>query len=261
MGIEKREEKNLDSSSPIIGITTDFEVMSRPSGKKETAFLYRRYYKIVEECGGIPVLLPPLENPKEIHSLAKVLDGILLTGGDDIHPSKYGQNLMVESFTPLHPLRENWEFRILDLAVTHGIPLLGICLGSQVINVFFGGTLIQDIPSQKEQSIIHKETDKDKGVAFHKIKIHKNSLLYSILKEEEIQVNSFHHQGIGEIGQGLFCSARAEDGIPEALETCDGSFLLGIQWHLEMNLSEQPHSFAIMKAFLGASFQKKRMVS
>lgn len=182
-------------------------------------------------AGGIPILLAPLEEVKDIEGLLNRLDGLILSGGDDIWPERYGQTR--HAMTNLvSKERDAFDFQLARQALDMDIPVLGICHGIQLINVVMGGTLIQDVPSQRPSCASHNSK------AVHKVKVERGTRLYEFLKTDVLMVNSSHHQAIDRLGEGLKVSATAEDGIVEAVEGTSHSLVMGVQWHPERMLED-----------------------
>lgn len=220
---------------PLIGITGDIEERDG----KTYIYIDSRYGKLVEECGGIPILLHPTISVREVISR---VDGLLLSGGEDIHPRYYGEE-------PKYPMelspdiRTDFEMALVKEAMVNGLPILGICHGMQLINVAFGGTLYQDLRSQRADAMEHRLGDKR-----HPVSIAGGSLLYGIMGKEEISVTSTHHQGVKVMGKGLKLGAVAPDGVTEAFEMPNYPFLLGVQWHPEKGPDEE--SYRLLRIFL-----------
>ena len=204
---------------PIIGITADIE--------DNRLKLNRDYAEAVEKAGACPVLLAPSRNVADI---ALRIDGILISGGSDLHPSYYTEDVNYE-IKIVERDRSGFEFAIIHEIIKLKKPVLGICYGMQLINVAFGGSLYQDIRQQVPSAIGHRE-------GWHTIKIDDNKLI----DRGEFKVNSSHHQAVKVIGQGLNAIAFSPDGIIEAISSGDYPFLLGVQWHperLQDSLSEK----------------------
>lgn len=180
-------------------------------------------------------------------------DGILLSGGVDITPSVYGGNeIYVNSPPAFYLKRDEFELSILKLTQENNIPLLGVCRGMQLINCFYGGTLVQDLA---EKNTMHKITEmSDKQ---HDIQIQPGTILSSVITNESATVNSAHHQAIDRVGKGLQITATSDDGIAEALERTDNNnkpFMLAVQWHPErmyqLNLQHTMPAKALRTRFL-----------
>ena len=217
---------------PIIGITADIE---------DNRFkLNRDYAEAVEKAGATPVLLAPLRNAADI---ASRIDGFLIPGGNDLHPSYYNEDVDYE-IKIVERDRSGFEFAIIHEIIKLKKPVLGICYGMQLINVAFGGSLYQDIKQQVPSAIEHRE-------GWHTIKIDDNKLI----DRGEFKVNSSHHQAVKIIGQKLKAIAFSADGVVEAVCGEDYPFLLGVQWHPERLrdcLSEK-----IFRSFVEAAIANK----
>lgn len=226
------------AEKPLIGITGDVEE------RDGRVYIYvdHRYGKLVEESGGIPVLIHPTRSVKDIVSR---INGLLLSGGEDIHPRYYGEE-------PGYPMtlspdmRTEFELSLLRESAAAGTPILGICHGMQLINVAFGGTLYQDLPVQIEGAANHKLGDKRHGVL-----IEEGSLLLKAVGKREIDVTSTHHQAVREPGSSLRVCARSHDGIIEAIELPGHPFLIGVQWHPEKDPDE--NSSRLFNSFILSS--------
>lgn len=217
-------------SRPVIGITgrqasarDDFpETLSH---LRSDVFI-TAYAQCVARAGGLPVLLSREPDPAEA---AGALDGVLVAGGQDIDPRLYGQ-LPASTSTVLDPERDRFEIELVLAAVRLGRPVLGICRGIQVINVAFGGSLLRDLPLGCGES--HAFLGYPAGHRSHEVRLVASSRIASLLGEAEM-VNSYHHQAVDRLGDGLVATGHAVDGVVEALEL-PGSEVLGVQWHPEM---------------------------
>ncbi len=217
---------------PIIGITADIE------GNRLK--LNRNYAEAIENAGACPVLLAPSRNAADI---ALRIDGILVSGGSDLHPSYYNEDINYE-IKIVERDRSDFEFAIIHEIIKSKKPVLGICYGMQLINVAFGGSLYQDIKQQVPAAIGHRE-------GWHTIKVSDNKFI----DRGKFKVNSSHHQAVKVIGQRLNAIAFSADGIVEAVCSEDYPFLLGAQWHPERmkdSLSEK-----IFRAFVEAAIANK----
>jgi len=225
---------------PIIGITQDIELKEHePDGF--WAYLDRHYAEAVHRFGGMPMMIPALGGNAEAHDVAGYIDGLLLSGGDDIDP-KYYNEAQAPVLTISPDIRTDYDFALIDNMLRLGKPVLGICLGIQEMNVFFGGTLRQDIPG-------HKEKGRDMA---HAVEILPGGRLAGLLGAGRITVNSYHHQALGDVSPRLFKSAAAADGIVEAVELPGDNFVVGVQWHPE-RMQEDGNARRLFEAFIEAS--------
>lgn len=215
---------------PVIGITSSI--------KKEAFRVYSNvgyeYMEKVEKAGGIPLDIPILINStiETLDNLVESLDGIIFTGGDNIDSLWYGEKPLVEQCIETK-LRNKFERALFFVARNNGIPILGICRGSQLINVLQGGSLYQDISKQINTNIDHSGAGRKLEEKQHLVFLKKDSFLERVYKKKELSVNSFHAQCIKELGENLKVTAKSEDGIPEAIEYKGDFFMQGVQWHPE----------------------------
>ena len=242
----------MSVTKPIIGVGSD---VLQEKGERDRAFVYTTYVESLRRAGAIPVIIPP--QPENAVDIAEELDGILLAGGDDCDPSVYGEQRH-PTVEPMDPRRQKNDLTLARIARDRGIPTLGICLGVQVMNVAAGGTLIQDIDSEMRTDIEHASEPSDR--LRHDVLIQDGTRLAGILGEQELEVNSSHHQAIRHVGDGLRVTAHAPDGIIEGLEDPAHPFYLGVQWHPEDMPGERSAS-SLFGAFVEAArsyAQKKR---
>ncbi len=225
---------------PLIGIAMDYEEDKYNPGQIKTYEVYKTYTDAVSKAGGIPVLLPPVDNEK-LKQVFDRLDGVVLVGGAD-YPSTFYNQPKHETADEMHPVRADFDLRLAKMALEDkSKPVLGICAGCQILNIAGGGSLIQDIPSHvkahvKERKTLHRRpADHPKNIPFkHKVKIDKDSRLGTIYGIEELPVPTAHHQCVDKVAKDFSVVAHAEDGMVEAIESNDKNrFLFGVQWHPE----------------------------
>lgn len=212
------------ANHPVIGITGNFSDGSLA--------LLPGYYTSILKAGGIPFVIPPFDDTDILINLLDSLDGFLLTGGADINPLFLGEEPIKELHN-INPYRDRQELLLTRLAANRQIPILGICRGIQVMNAAFGGKLYQDIYVQMEGTRIKHSQEMERPFASHTVNIEPDSLLARIMNAESVAVNSFHHQAVAEPAPGFRVSARASDGVIEAIESTEYKSMLGVQWHPE----------------------------
>lgn len=199
---------------------------------------------------GIEYHILDYSSPEKGHELFKDCNGLILSGGVDIYPEIYCDWDTVETRGSYKPERDGFELKLLENAISRNIPVLGICRGCQLINVYFRGSLIFDI--EEIRGTNHRKIS-DTQDRMHKINIYQNTLLSDIVNLEETEVTSSHHQSIDRLGEGLIVNAKAPDGIIEGIEYADKSgknFFLAVQWHPERFLdTEVPVSKNILMKF------------
>ena len=217
---------------PLIGITVaDGDSRGRHALRVD-------YVRSVEQAGGVPLALLPLA-VEAVPLLLDRLDGVLLSGGGDLDPACYGAPPH-SRLGSVSPRRDAFEMALLHESLRRDVPLLAICRGQQLLNVARGGTLLQDIPSELEGASEH-DSKGPRTRCSHEVQLLPRTLLRSILGRDTLAVNSFHHQAVGRIGDGLAVSARCPaDGVIEALEMPTRRFVIGVQWHPE-SFWQQPH--------------------
>lgn len=208
------------------------------------------YMRAVDKAGGIPVVLTPLTRPEAIDGLLSRLSGVCLSGGPDLDPSNYGSVPHAE-LGPTEPELDHFELAVARRADALGIPILGICRGLQTLNVMRGGTLVQHLPDVTDGSIVHRQTVSGRRTT-HPVRVARTSRLADVLGSTEVAVNSFHHQGIDRLGEGLRPVAWAPDGTIEGIEGSGPGFLLGVQWHAETLIEASEHC-ALFTALVDAA--------
>jgi putative glutamine amidotransferase len=242
---------------PKIGISMRLEIPSR------RFYLGRDYSEALVGAGASPVHIPLIPDKGFLADLAAGLDGILLPGSDtDVDPARFGEQPHPNLGTVIDE-KDRTDLFLLEEAERIGLPVFAICFGMQVLNVFRGGTLIQDIGSQVERPIKHQQ-----GLPLerrsHSIQVEPNSLLEKALGVglSTTKVNSHHHQAIGKIGNDLQSTAFAPDGVVEAIEdTRNGRFNFGAQWHPEIDWRNDPLSLALFGEFVKAAEGRRAAIS
>ena len=217
---------------PIIAITSSMDLNPNRLNDNRT-MVSLDYSNSVINSGGIPVILPITDNLEVIKEQVKYFDGLILSGGGDPDPNLYGEDCLQE-LGDITPERDAFELAILEEFLKTKKPILGICRGLQLMNVFYGGTLYQDI-KYIDTNIQHKQ----KWLAdlpTHDINILENNILFEIFGKK-VRTNSFHHQMIKDLGKELTSIATANDGVVEAIQNKNYPFFYGVQWHPEMMAS------------------------
>ena len=212
----------------------------------------RAYVHAVESAGGLPILIPMVNDLNILTALLTRLDGLLLPGGIDLHPNRYGEEV--------HPLTEEADLKLDEFEITlaswafqEDIPVLGVCRGMQLINIALGGSLYQDIDEQYPDSIGHTHRNLPRTHLAHRISVDPGSRMEKILGTQAVWVNSLHHQAIKEPGKGVRITGRASDGIPELLEVTGYRFVMAAQCHPEEIYSIEPAFARLFSAFVQAS--------
>lgn len=208
-------------------------------------------------AGALPALIPITGGKAYAEELADWLDGLLLPGGEDASPAFYGERPLKQAWKG-DKKRTHFEFALLDAFRRREKPVLCICRGAQILNIYFGGSLYQDLATQKRSPVVHRDAEKPL-TNYHKVRVAAGTLLAGILGRREVSVASGHHQGIRRVGKGLTVSARAEDGLVEALERPQERFTLAVQFHPEW-LPKVRHQRALMEAFVEACRAARRQI-
>jgi putative glutamine amidotransferase len=243
-------------SRPLIGVTTSEMRMPRrthplpegdpPQSEMALGIVYAR---AVELAGGLPVVLPPLDDGA-IAPLVDRLAGVCLSGGPDLDPAAYGAQ-PDPHLGPVEPSLDAFEVAVARRADALGIPVLGICRGCQALNIARGGTLHQHLPDVTDGSIHHRQTASGRETT-HTVEITAGTRLAEIVGPGELDVNSFHHQAVDRIGRGLRVAACAPDGVIEAIEDDGPALYLGVQWHVE-TLVDRPRHAKLFDALVAAA--------
>ncbi|AYF76724.1 gamma-glutamyl-gamma-aminobutyrate hydrolase family protein [Nocardia yunnanensis] len=216
---------------PVIGLPTYAERTRFGHWDVDAAVLSRTYIDLVGRAGGIPVLLPPNGTPRP--ELVDRLDGLVLTGGADLDPARYGATSHPAT-KALRPDRDESEFGLFALARSAGLPVLAICRGLQLVNVALGGTLLQHVPDV----VGHSDHSRSPGVFTVTTVATVPGSRTAAIVGPEVEAHCHHHQAIDRLASELTATAHAPDGIIEAAETRAGPFLLGVQWHPEENATD-----------------------
>lgn len=263
----------MDSERPLlIGISARI-LYDPPEGfeikKKTVQYLEDSLAHLVTKRGGLIFMVPSLEmhsrlekKDLDVHQYADVLDGLVLQGGVDISPTTYGEE-PIEAMKDhrTDPIRDRYELKLLKAFVQKKKPVLGICRGFQLMNVFKGGTLFQDLPTQHQNGVSHRSDTYD---AFtHSVKVSSGGMMDKMYERKFGEIVSIHHQGIKKLGEGLQVEAISDDGLIEAFSSTQEDFYFGVQWHPEFHADEEDRFLSaepLMKAFLKACKKAKESI-
>ncbi len=241
---------------PLIGVTTSevrwstsAAAISQGDPPSREMVLGLRYLEAIEAAGGVPMVIPPL-GADAVDALVDGLAGVCLSGRPDIHPTAYGA-APHPRLGPTEVELDSFELDLLAAAERCGLPVLAICRGAQMVNVARGGTLHQHLPDEIGQEIEHRQT-MPTHVPTHSVAVASGSRLEDIVGGGVLMVNSFHHQSVLALGEGLTSTAWVTDGTIEAFEGADDRFLVGVQWHAE-GLTGLARHAALFRAFVRAS--------
>ena len=245
------EERSLVSSArkPVPACTVAVTASIRQEGDTSRVRLTAAYVTALENAGLVPLIVPPLSSDRAAAAVLDSVSGLVLTGGEDVDPARYGEERH-EKLHSVNAARDATESILVEQAKARGMPVLAICRGIQILNVALGGTLVQDIASQCETNIAHDE-DGPRDSRSHEITVEPGSLIAEAIGTEHLTVNSFHHQSVKRVAEGMRVTARSPDGIIEGLESTDADWwVMAVQWHPEeMTESPEPWDRGLFKAF------------
>ena len=255
---------DVSAVRPLIAVTTSEvrrseTVSPTPEGEPPSheMALGLKYLRALEAAGAIPLVMPPL-SPELVPSLLDRVDGICLSGGPDLDPSAYGEATH-EATGPVEPDLDAFELALTRAADARGLPILAICRGMQLLNVARGGSLHQHLPDLVSGEISHRQGAPGTQPT-HAVALDDHSHLARVLRIDRAEVNSFHHQAVDRLGDGLVVAGRAPDGTVEAIEALDRDFVLGVQWHAE-SLTARPEQAALFQAFVDAAERRRAGIS
>lgn len=231
---------------PIIGLTHSLQ------GNEDSVYTPTSYPNAIIEAGGTPIFLPVTSDPELLSQYLDMVDGILFTGGDDIDPQFFGEN-QIWGCGEVIPKRDECEIRLCRMALERKTPVLGICRGIQLLNVALGGTLYQDLASQKKDSIRHQQQQRSR-YGSHPVALSNGSRLAGIYGRNSVMVNSHHHQAVKDAAEALAVTALSPDGVIEGIEMPGHPFFVGVQWHPERQVQnpEDTEHIKLFRAFVDA---------
>ena len=238
---------------PVIGITSSHFMDRASHGTFARHSVSKAYSDAVHRAGGLPIILPFIAD--HAPAMLDIVDGLILTGGADIDPARFGDTVLHPSTYDILPDRDEAELALTVGALERDIPVLGICRGVQVLNVAMGGTLYQDVPDQFRAELGHRQHEQ--GILAdepgHSVFVVAGSLLERTYGEGPIAVNSFHHQAVNRIAPGLVACGASEDGLIEALESPTHTFVIGVQWHPELMFARYERHLAPFSGLTAAA--------
>ncbi len=244
-------------TKPVIGITPSRSHDTVSSGTFDRYALATTYLDAVQAAGGIPIILPP-QPAHHVDAILERIDGLLLSGGADIDPARYGDGTLHPETYGIDPLRDECEIALVHAALASDMPVLCICRGIQVLNVALGGTLYQHVPEQFPSSISHRQQEIGipSSEPCHAVHAEPGSLLETMYGSRDIQTNSFHHQAINRLADPLCIEGRTADGLIEAVSLPGHAFVFGVQWHPEMMFQCHPEHLRPFAQLVAAATQR-----
>lgn len=229
---------------PIIGVTSDVN-------DKGTQITNLAYVEAIRNAGGVPIIVPT-GSDQDVDEICAMLDGLLLTGGGDLDPCYFDENPHPK-LGEVTPERDSVELLLANHMLKADKPILGICRGMQLLNIHFGAAVYQDLEAQYGKPLVKHSQQARSQFATHTVTIKPQTKYHSIINEDTIRVNSFHHQGIKGIGGPLIIAGEASDGVVEVIESTAHKFVIGVQWHPELLIGkESAHSTLLFNAFINA---------
>lgn len=245
----------MSKQKPVIGLTTVYNSL-----KKHEYYLSEKYVELVKASGGLPIMLPNLDHAA-VEQLADMLDAVVLSGGPDVPPNVYGGASRTDDLNVAPLAQIQFELKLIQVMLKRRKPILGICLGHQLLNIAFGGTLIQDIPSEVPGAIDHSggyvtgHSGPHRGRR-HKVYLSGPSRLREIVGVDKFFSRSYHHQSVDTPGRGVRVVARASDGVVEATEFPTEQLIISVQWHPEAE-QDSVYTQRIFRALVAAASQQQ----
>ncbi|MBR5932029.1 MAG: gamma-glutamyl-gamma-aminobutyrate hydrolase family protein [Lachnospiraceae bacterium] len=238
---------------PIIGVIPLVDI------ERNSFWMLPGYMNGIIAVGGMPIMLPLTGDPKDIAELLSQVQGIVFSGGHDVDPSYYGEQVLNDTVATCIS-RDEMEMEVLRQALGLDMPVLGICRGIQLMNVGLGGSLYQDLPTQHPSEVNHRQpVPYNKPI--HEVTVNPESSLGQLIQKSRLQVNSMHHQAIKDLAADFSVMAVSEDGLVEAVEIKGKRFAWAVQWHPEHLYPVDPDHKAVLEAFVQAArdYQNDKM--
>lgn len=239
---------------PLIGLTSDVTYKERTDTYAGLAISATEtvFSEAIWQCGGIPVILPQVKSQIQANRLIERLDGLVVIGGHDITPTLYDEEPHPK-VTQYKPERDQSDLAYIDASYRQNKAILGICRGLQIMNVYKGGSLYQDLSQYELLNIQHVQVAKPE-VATHSIHLVNDTMIANIFDTQKLMVNSFHHQAIKTLGENMVASAYSQDGVIEAAEsTIEGEVFFGVQWHPETLFEYDKNHLKVFEKLVDAS--------
>ncbi len=237
----------MNNKKPLIALTPYFNI------DKEEPYMRPAYIKAIRAAGGIPVILPLDLTEDDLAQIVGTFDGILFTGGPDVHPFYFGEETQAHCGN-VCLRRDIMELKLLELVMAEQKPVLGICRGVQLLNIGLGGDIYQDIPSQFHEDFPIAHTQPFcYDIPSHTVKVTPGSLLAGITQCDTLKVNSMHHQAVRSVAPGLTASGHAPGGLVECIEKPDYPYFIGVQWHPEYLWEQDEAAARLFSSFVEAA--------
>ncbi len=242
---------------PLIGITVNYNYadhVGRTCGLgilgQDFNYVAGDYVKAIEKAGGIPMLIPQTYDFENLKPLLDLCDGVLVSGGHDVDPMRYGQRNLYSGEIAIE--RDEQDIFVTQYCSQNpDMPILGICRGIQIMNVAYGGTLIQDIEKQVPGGYHHFGDSYPRNVGWHSVDFSEGCMLEGIYGKKKIMTNSYHHQSVDKPGEGVVITGYSEEGVVESFEKAGHKFVVAVQWHPEMMYDSEEQG-KLFKAFVDA---------
>ena len=228
---------------PLIGVSGSHD------GEKRTIFVRENYMDSIINAGGMPVLLPQVADEETAKAMLGQLDGLLLAGGVDINPARFGEEILPEC-GEIDEKRDAFELLIMPMAIEMGMPVFGICRGIQTLGVALGGTLIQDIQSQKGIPAVTHDQKPPYSDDTHEVIFEDGGLLERIVGEKRVRTNSMHHQCVKTLSKKMKLEGMSDDGLIEAISMIGREDVFGVQYHPEYLTAEREHARRLFEYFV-----------